>query len=361
MSTISVYVCVLFFISVFGDVSAAKHEPRVKFFELNKGNFSVKFTNRGATIVSVILPDKRGKLADVVLGFDSVEQYANNTQYFGAIVGRVGNRIGGARFTLNRTTYKLIANDGNNTLHGGYPGFGDIVWTVRKYKRSGHVPYITFTHQSFDGEQRFPGDLVVSVTYKLLGNQQLSVNMKAVALNKATPVNIIQHAYWNLRGHNTGDILSHKVQIFGSHITPTDHNLIPTGEIVTVKDTPYDFLKPQTVGSRINKVSGGYNNNYVVDGPQDQKMKKIAVVYEEKSGRMMTLWSDKPGVQFYTSGSMPDIKGKGGFVYRRYAALCLETQGFPDSVNHPNFPSVIVNPRKAYTHNMLFQFSRIYF
>ncbi|KAL5714088.1 aldose 1-epimerase [Ranunculus cassubicifolius] len=357
MRIIFICVCLVFIVSVSTPVSAAKHESQAKFYELNKGNFSVKFTNRGASIVSVIVPDKTGKLDDVVLGYDSVEQYAHNTPSFGAIVGRVANRIGGAQFTLNGIIYELIANDGNNTLHGGHPGFGDVVWTVSRHERSGPVPYITFTHHSFDGEQRFPGDLSVSVTYKLLGYQQLSVNMKAVALNKATPVNIILHAYWNLLGHNTGDILSHKVQIFGSHITPTDNTLVPNGEIVTVKDTPYDFLKPQPVGSRIEKLSGGYDINYVVDGPEDQKIKKIAVVYEEKSGRVMKLWSDKPGVQFYTSGSLTDTKGKGGFVYSRYAALCLETQGFPDSVNHPNFPSVIVNPGKPYTHHMLFQFS----
>ncbi|KAL5722677.1 aldose 1-epimerase [Ranunculus cassubicifolius] len=338
-------------------VARLEHTPEVKFYELKKGNFSVKFTNRGATIVSVIVPDKTGKLADIVLGFDTVEEYADNSQYFGAIVGRVANRIGGAKFTLNGKTYKLNANEGNNTLHGGKPGYGDVVWRVSKYEKGGQSPYITFAYHSFDGEQRFPGDLSIHVTYKLLEYQKLSVIMKAKALNKATPVNIINHSYWNLRGHNTGDIFSNEIQLFASHVTTLDDSSIPTGEIAPVKGTPYDFLHSRVISSQINKLPFGYNINYVVDGPNDGKMKKVAVVHEGKSGRVMKLWSNAPGVQFYTSHWLNNIKGKGGYVYNSSAALCLETQGFPDAVNHPNFPSVIVNPGKTFKHYMLYQFS----
>ncbi|PIA62585.1 hypothetical protein AQUCO_00200533v1 [Aquilegia coerulea] len=361
MCKVSLLVCLVFVASVLVDFVVAKHdehhEPQVKFYELKKGNLSVKFTNRGASIASVIVPDKNGKLADVILGYDTVEEYANNIPHLGSIVGRVANRIAGAKFTLNGITYKLIANEGNNTLHGGPGGFGDVVWRVSKYEKDAQNPYITFAYKSFDGEQRFPGNVSVYVTYKLLGYQMLSVIMKAKAINKATPVNIINHAYWNLRGHNTGNILSHKVQLFASKITPNDNASIPTGEIVSVKNTPFDFLKPQTVGSRINKLPSGYDINYVVDGPNDHKMKKVAIVHDPKSGRMMKLWSNAPGVQFYTSNGLNNIKGKGGVVYGPRAALCLETQEFPDAVNHPNFPSVIVNPGKTFKHFMLFQFS----
>jgi aldose 1-epimerase len=202
----------------------------------------------------------------------------------------------------------------------------------------------------------FPGDLHVIVGYKLLGDNKLRITMKAKALNKATPVNLVNHAYWNLGGHNSGDILSEEIQIFASHYTPVDSQLIPTGEIVTVKGTPYDFLKPNTIGSKINKLTNGYDINYALDGSGNDKLKKVAIVRDKKSGRMMEILTNQPGVQFYTSNTLYQ-KGKGGFVYEPYAALCLETQGFPDSVNHPNFPSQIVNPGTYYKHQMLIKFS----
>ena len=203
----------------------------------------------------------------------------------------------------------------------------------------------------------FPGALFVIVSYTLLGSGQLSVTMKAKALNKPTPVNLAQHTYWNLGGHNSGDILSNEVQIFGSHITAVDSHLIPTGKLVPVKGTPYDFLKPHIVGSRIKKLPTGYDINYVLDGGAGFRMKPAAVVHEKKSGRVLELSTNAPGVQFYTANFLKDVKGKGGFVYQPHAALCLETQAFPDSVNHPNFPSTIVSPGYSYKHYMLFKFS----
>ncbi|KAL5582337.1 hypothetical protein UlMin_014779, partial [Ulmus minor] len=204
----------------------------------------------------------------------------------------------------------------------------------------------------------FPGDLFVSVSYTLFGNRQLHVSMKAKALNKPTPVNLAQHTYWNLGGHNSGNILSNDIKIFASHFTAVDANLIPTGKIEPVKGTPYDFLKPRSVGSRINKLPKGYDINYVLDGDYNsKKLKPVAVVYDRKSGRFMELSTDAPGVQFYTANYVKDLKGKSGFVYQAHAALCLETQGFPDAVNHPNFPSTIVTKGKPYKHNMLFKFS----
>ncbi|KAL6551545.1 hypothetical protein OROGR_007699 [Orobanche gracilis] len=335
-------------------------KDRLRIYEIRKGNFSVKVTNYGARIVSVVLPDRNGKLADVVLGYDTVEEYKNDTGYFGAIVGRVANRIADAKFNLSGTVYKLDANEGTNMLHGGKKGFSQVAWKVKKHEKCGRSPYITLTYTSVDGEEGFPGDVLASVTYALMEPYELSVQMKARALNKATPINLAQHSYWNLGGHNSGNILSHKLQIFASHITPVGEKLIPTGRIVPVKSTPYDFLEPHLIKGSIKKLPEdfkGYDINYVVDGRDGPKMKPVAVVCNKKSGRVMKLSANAPGVQLYTGNYVNNVKGKGGFLYQPHAALCLETQGFPDSVNHPNFPSQIVFPGKSYEHRMVFSFS----
>ncbi|PIN01191.1 putative mutarotase [Handroanthus impetiginosus] len=357
MSKFSILLC--FIVLAFG-ISANGSESGIGIYEIKKGDFSVKVTNYGARIISVILPDKNGKLADVVLGYDTIKEYMNDTGYFGAIVGRVANRIGGAKFTLNGTVYKLDANEGTNMLHGGKKGFSQVAWKVKKYKKSGPSPYITLSYHSADGEEGFPGDVLVSVTYALIEPYKLSVKMKAKALNKATPVSLAQHSYWNLGGHNSGDILSEELQIFASHITLVDSKLIPTGKIVSVKTTPYDFLKPHVIKGPIRLLpngSKGYDINYAVDGNKGRQMKPVAVVYDKKSGRIMKLSANAPGVQLYTGNYIHDVKGKNGYIYQSHAALCLETQGFPDSVNHPNFPSQIVAPGKTYEHSMMFTFS----
>lgn len=240
---------------------------------------------------------------------------------------------------------------------GGTKGFSQQIWKVRKHQKN----VITLSYHSSDGEEGFPGGLDVSVTYALIHPYNLKVTMKAKALNKATPVNLAQHSYWNLGNHNSGDILSDRIQILASHITPVDKQLIPTGEISSVKGTPYDFLEPHVIGSKIHGLRKGYDINYALDGHDDEekkkKMKLAAVVKSEKSGREMKLYTDAVGVQFYTANYVSNVKGKGGYIYEAHAALCLETQGFPDSVNHPNFPSQIVNPGETYAHHMLFSFS----
>ncbi|KAK8710718.1 hypothetical protein V6N13_146031 [Hibiscus sabdariffa] len=225
-----------FFFALFPLVlsSSVTKAQQVSVYELKRADFSAKFTNYGATMLSLILPDKTGKLNGIVLGYDSIEGYKNDTTYFGAIVGRVANRIGGAKFTLNGVTYKTVANDGKNTLHGGRRGFSDVIWTVKSYKRDSHV---TFSYESFDGEQGFPGNVSVSITYMMLGTNKLAVKMVAKPLNKPTPVNLALHTYWNLGGHNSGDIMSHTLQLFGSKLTPVDSELIPTGEIVPAQGT----------------------------------------------------------------------------------------------------------------------------
>ncbi|XP_075482535.1 uncharacterized protein LOC142522851 [Primulina tabacum] len=352
MSKILILFCFMFLSFVSGS--------KLGIFEIKKGDFSVRVTNYGARIVSVILPDKNGKLADVVLGYDTVKEYMNDSAHFGAIVGRVANRIGGAKFVLNGTLYKLDANEGSNMLHGGKKGFSQVAWKVKKHKKHGESPYITLSYHSVDGEEGFPGDVEASVTYALIEPYKLSVTMKAKVAKKATPVNLAQHSYWNLGGHNSGNILSNKLQIFASHITPVGKQLIPTGKIVSVENTPYNFLKPLEIKGPIKDLpegSKGFDINYVVDGHKGQKMKPVAVVYDKKSGRVMHLSANAPGVQLYTGNYINNVTGKGGSIYQSHAALCLETQGFPDSVNHPNFPSQIINPGETYEHCMMFTFS----
>ncbi|CAN6454730.1 unnamed protein product [Victoria cruziana] len=306
-------------------------------YEIKRGDFSVKITNWGATVVSVILPDSKGELADVVLGFDKLSSYYNNTTYFGAIVGRVANRIKDAQFTLNGTQYKLVPNEGKNMLHGGHRGFSKVLWGL-KSKREGEYPALTFTYHSFDGEQGFPGDVDVSVTYQIVGDYMLSVVMRAQPRNKATPVNLAQHTYWNLGGQNSGTILSNRVKIYSSSYTPVDAELIPTGQIFSQ--------------------GGGYDLNYVLNShPNKHGLSRAAIVHDPRSGRALELWTTAPGLQFYTSNKLKDVVGKGGYVYGEYDGLCLETQGFPDSVHHPNFPSQIVSPGQLYQHKMMFRFS----
>lgn len=329
-------------------------------YELKKGDFSAKFSNWGASIISLILPDRNGKLGDIVLGYDSIDTYKNDTSFFGATVGRVANRIGGAQFTLDGIRYNITANEKNNTLHGGKVGFGDLAWKVKEQTSES----ITFFYHSYDGEEGFPGDLDVSVTYTLEAPYILDVKMSALAINKATPVNLAQHTYWNMGGHDSGDILSDEVQIFASRYTRTDKQAIPTGEIVTVTNTPYDFLQPSSIESKFKQFftllspQRGFDVNYIIDGDNDV-LKPAARVFSNKSGRVMELSTNAPGVQFYTGNWIKDAAGKNGYVYQAHAGLCLETQGFPDAVNHPNFPSQIVWPGKTYTHNMVFTFSTV--
>lgn len=347
---------VILFVSI-GFASGDIYNQKIGVYELKKGNFSVKFTNYGASIVSVVVPDKYGNLADIVLGYDSTQEYVQRKGNFGAIVGRVANRISNAQFTLNGTVYRLEANDGNNTIHGGSKGFSHVIWEVHGYNTKGPYPQIHFTYRSSNGEEGFPGDLITNVSYYLLSETHLAVEMKAIALNKPTPVNLAQHTYWNLGGHNSGDILSHEIQIFGSRITPLNSQMIPTGEIRAVEGTPYDFLTPQIIGNNLNKLPNGFDIYYVIDELKGTGKKRAATLRERKSGRVLELWTTAEGFQFYTGNGVRNVTGKGGFVYEAHAGLCLETQGFPDAVNHPNFPSRIVTKETPYEHSMLFKFS----
>ncbi|KAL0537910.1 hypothetical protein IC582_026901 [Cucumis melo] len=347
---------VILIISI-GHVNGDICNQNIEEYELKKGNFSVKFTNYGASIISIVVPDKYGNLDDIVLGFDTTQYYVQRRGNFGAIVGRVANRISNAQFTLNGTLYRLEPNDGNNTIHGGSRGFSHVIWEVNTNNTKDPNPQIHFTYRSFNGEEGFPGDLIATVSYYLLPETQLAVEMKAIALNQPTPVNLAQHAYWNLGGHNSEDILSHQIQIFGSRITPVDTHMIPTGEIVPVQGTPYDFLTPKIIGDNMKKLPNGFDIYYVLDGLKGAEKRKAATLRERKSGRVLELWTNANGLQFYTGNWLRNLTGKGGVVYEAHAGLCMETQGFPDAVNHPNFPSHIVTIENPYEHSMLFKFS----
>ncbi|CAI0548254.1 unnamed protein product [Linum tenue] len=329
-------------------------EPRL--FHLNNGTIRVSITNYGATITSLFVPDKHGELADVVLGFDSVQTYMEgNPCYFGCIVGRVANRIKEGKFSLNGADYSLPINNGPNSLHGGNKGFDKVVWDVVEQK-DGEQPSIIFKYES----SGYPGDVTVTATYTLASTNTLRLDMEAVPKNKPTPISLAQHTYWNLGGHKSGNILDHLVQLSASRITPVDENSIPTGELLPVKGTPFDFTSEKKVGISIGEVGIGYDHNYVLleySGQEKSGLNHAAKVKEPSSGRVLNLWTDAPGVQFYTANYVNGVAGKEGAVYGKHSGLCLETQGFPNAINQPNFPSIVVQPGEKYKHSMLFEFS----
>ncbi|KAG9458245.1 hypothetical protein H6P81_002753 [Aristolochia fimbriata] len=335
---------------------AENRNPEI--FELSNGTMTVKLTNFGAIMMSVLVPDSNGKLADVVLGFDSLEPYMQGkSPYFGCIVGRVANRIKNGKFTLEGVEHSLPINKPPNSLHGGHKGFDKVVWDVID-KAGGETPSITFKYFSGDGEEGYPGDVTVTAKYRLISRTTLRLDMEAVPEKKPTIINLAQHTYWNLAGHNSGNIHDHSIQIWASHVTPVDEYTVPTGEIMPVKGTPFDLTTETKIGSKIDKVPGGYDHNFVLDcGEMKNGLKHAAKVKDPSSSRVLNLWTDAPGMQFYTANYVNGVSGKGGAVYEKQSALCLETQGFPNAINQPNFPSIVVKPGEKYKHTMVFEFS----
>jgi aldose 1-epimerase len=315
----------------------------------NGKGITARITSYGGTIVSFETPDRNGKPGDIVLGFDNVEAYSKPTNpFFGAIIGRYGNRIGGAKFTLDGKEYKLGVNDGNNTLHGGKIGYHQVLWKIEKAEAKDGKAELKLSYLSKDGEEGFPGNLKCVVTYTLTADNKLEMKYEATT-DKPTVVNMTNHAYWNLAGQGSGDVLGHEVMINADKITAVDKQLIPTGEFMDVNGTPFDFTKPMTIGSRIKQIDiGGYDHNFVLKG-KPGKMKLAARVYEPTSGRVMEIQTTEPGIQFY-SGNFLDgtLKGKEGKVYNKHGAFCLETQHYPDSPNKPNFPSTTLRPGEKY-------------
>ncbi|UCH98603.1 MAG: galactose mutarotase [Candidatus Aminicenantes bacterium] len=320
----------------------------------NANGMTVKITNYGGIVTSLKVPDKNGKFADVVLGFDSLDKYLEGHPYFGAIVGRYGNRIARGKFTLNGTEYQLATNNGENHLHGGIKGFDKVVWNVEIVKEENEIG-IKLSYLSKDGEEGYPGNLSAVVTYTLTNDNELKIHYEAET-DKSTPVNLTHHSYFNLKGAGNGDILGHLLTFNADRFTPVDEGLIPTGEIKSVKDTPMDFTVLKAIGERIKQVKGGYDHNYVLND-WDGSLRRAAKVVEPRFGRVMEVWTTEPGLQFY-SGNFLDgtIRGKNGKVYYKHYGFCLETQHFPDSPNKLRFPSVILEPGKKYTHTTIYRF-----
>ena len=331
-------------------------------FTLTNGNgLELRTMAYGATIVSLRVPDRAGRLDDVVLGFDTGEAYvAQNSPYFGALVGRYANRIAGGRFTLDGHTYQLVTNDGPNQLHGGLEGFDKAVWRAEPFER-GAIAGITFTHVSADGDQGYPGTLTATVTYTLTPSNELVVDYEASA-GRATPVNLTQHTYFNLAGQGSGDILDHVVSIDADRFTPVDATLIPTGQLAAVDGTPFDFRRSTRVGAHIDandeqlRFGAGYDHNWVLNRAGGGLV-HAARVEDPKTGRTLDVSTTEPGVQFYSGNQLNgSVTGKNGCRYPRRSGLCLETQHFPDSPNHDNFPATIVRPGARYTSKTVFAF-----
>ncbi len=328
----------------------------VELYILTNGKgMTAKITTYGATLTQLIVPDRNGKQGDVILGFDSLAPYLGQEPYLGAIVGRYGNRIAKGKFTLNGVTYNLATNDGPNHLHGGLKGFDKRVWKAEPISTA-EGPALKLTYLSKDGEEGYPGDLSCTVVYTVTNKDELKIEYTATT-DKPTPVNLTNHAYFNLAGPGSGDVLGHVVTIAGKQYTPVDSTLIPTGVIAEVKGTPMDFTKPMTIGSRIAQVKGGYDHNYVLNLTGSKKPVLAVRVVEPKSGRVMEVLTTQPGVQFYPGNFLDGtLKGIGG-VYKQHYGFCLETQHFPDSPNHPNFPSTILKPGQTYHEITIYRFS----
>jgi aldose 1-epimerase len=329
----------------------------------NKNGVEVQAISYGGIITSLKVPDRAGKPGDIVLGFDQPNQYFADPPppFFGAIIGRYGNRIAKGAFTLNSKKYVLAKNNDANHLHGGNKGFDKVLWNVST-KDTPNGSSVVFSRTSPDGEEGYPGNLAVRVTYTLTDSNQLIIDYHA-ATDKATPVNLTQHSYFNLAGEGSGDILGHQLTINADRYTPVDDTLIPTGELAPVKDTPFDFRQPTAIGARINqdnaqlKNGKGYDHNWVLNR-KGTGLQVAARLTDPKSGRTMEVATTEPGLQFY-SGNFLDgtIKGKNGHVYGLRTGLCLETQHFPDSPNQKNFPSTILQAGKTYDSKTVFTFS----
>ena len=310
----------------------------------NKNGVKARIATYGGTLVSLGVPDRNGRFADVILGHAALAGYLNRktNPYFGSLVGRFANRIGGAAFTLDGVTYHLAKNDGENTLHGGLKGLDAVVWQSEPIREPGAVG-LKLSCLSKDGDEGYPGNLACTVVYTLTDQDELKIAYEATS-DKATPVNLTNHAYFNLAGQGEGDILGHELMLNADEILAVTPALIPTGEVLPVKGTPYDFTSPKLIGTDIAKAGGGYDNCYVLRGGSG-KLELAARVAEPASGRVLEISTTEPAIQFYTGNFLDGtITGKGGKVYKKHYGFCLETQQYPDAPNHQNFPPAILRP-----------------
>ncbi|MBS1866073.1 MAG: galactose mutarotase [Acidobacteria bacterium] len=328
----------------------------------NKNGMQVAITNYGGAIVSIIVPDKNGKLGDVVLGYDTLDGYVTDKNYFGALIGRYGNRIGNAQFKIDGITYTLAKNNGKNSLHGGIKGFNKALWDAKDISRNGE-PALELKYTSKDGEEGFPGNLSVTVVYTLTNKNELKIDYSATT-DKKTVVNLTNHSYFNLSGPGSGDILKSVLRVNADKFTPVDSDLIPTGELKSVAGTPFDFREPTEIGARIDsddeqlKLGKGYDHNFVLNKEKPAGLSLAARVEDPASGRVLEVWTTEPGVQFYTANFLDgSVHGKGGIAYGKRTAFCLETQHFPDSPNKPSFPSVLLSPGQKYHTTTVYKFA----
>jgi len=328
----------------------------------NASGMEVRAISYGGIILTLRVPDRNSVLGDVVLGYDDLAGYLKASPYFGSIVGRYANRIARGRFTLDGRTYTLAANNGKNALHGGVRGFDKVVWSAEPFQDAAGVG-VVFSYTSRDGEEGYPGTLRATVTYTLSDANALAFDYHATT-DKATPVNLTQHTYFNLAGDGKGDVLGHELMLKASRFTPVDETLIPTGELRGVIGTPFDFRTPRAIGARIGeadeqlKLGGGYDHNFVLDREPGGAEQLAARVYEPTSGREMEVRTSEPGVQLYTGNFLDGtITGKGGHVYARRTGFCLETQHYPDSPNQKGFPTTILRPGEAYRSRTVYAFS----
>ena len=323
----------------------------------NSQGASARVITYGATLTELHVPDKKGNMADVVLGFDNLEGYLGQHPFFGGTIGRYANRIAKGKFTLDGKKYQLAINNAPNTLHGGQVGFNRRVWKAEAVEAKAGAA-IRFRYSSKDGEENYPGNVNVSVTYTLSDTNELKIEYTATT-DKDTVINLTNHSYFNLAGAGSGDMLKHVLYLSADNYTPVDSTLIPTGEIKGVEGTPLDFRKPTAIGERIGQIPeiGGYDHNFVLNGTAGT-MRLAARVTEPASGRQMEVWTTEPGLQFYTSIHLDgSIKGKGALAYQKFGALCLETQHYPDSPNRPNFPSTVLKPGMKFHSETIYKFS----
>lgn len=327
----------------------------------NSKGMSVTFTDYGANIVSIIIPDAKGNLTDVALGFENIQGYEENGPGFGSFIGRHANRIGGAKFELNGKVYELDKNDGNNNLHSGYTGYNKLMYDAEVFEEE-EITSIEFSRLSPHMEQGFPGNLDITITYSLTEANELVIEYLAVP-DKDTIINLTNHSYFNLSGHNSGSILNHKVWIKADQFTPTTKDLIPTGELWDVTGTPMDFRTLKKVGQDIEanyepiKIAGGYDHNYVLNKSSNE-VEKVAELVDDKSGRKMEVYTDLPGLQLYTANMLAPVKnGKGGETYGKRQAICFETQYFPNSCNIASFPSCVRKAGKEFDSTTIYKFS----
>lgn len=326
----------------------------------NSKGMEAQIMTYGGIVTSLKTADKNGKFSDVVLGQETLAGYIKSNPYFGALIGRYGNRIANGKFSLDGQTYTLPQNNGANCLHGGVKSFDKVVWSVEEAEVGEDGPKLELTYLSKDGEEGFPGNLTVHATYTITEDNALKLKFKATT-DKKTVVNLTHHSYFNLRG--SGDVLDHIVTINADKFTPTDAGSIPTGELRAVAGTPFDFTTPHTIGERINadyeqiKLGKGYDHNWVVNQKSPNALTLVATVSEPTSGRTMEVWSTEPGTQFYTGNFLDGtITGPGGWTYQFRNGFCFEPQHFPDSPNQPQFPSTVLNPGETFKNTIIYKF-----